>query len=309
MMKKTTIKTWAFSVFAFLCMGVANVSNHGLRMLQKPEVKTSTAKFKYNQNSIVASVYINDEGPYNFFVDTGIYPSQISLQLAKKLELKLGKSGGNVLGFGSKNIPFYPTTIERLKIGDLLVMDLEAISSDMSHFEESGVDVDGILGYSFLKDRITSIDYKDENLTFYTSLPDDFLSGKSANTYVKFPLKLAGGKIPTIPNLTIKGKKVSAWLDTGANVAIGLKDNDARRLDLKEVNLPNAKVSASGARGKFSIKLVHVEDMSIGIFSKDSVLGFTHNQGMHNAVGNAFFDDYLLTLDYVNRMVYLESNE
>ncbi|MEP5613104.1 MAG: retropepsin-like aspartic protease, partial [Cyclobacteriaceae bacterium] len=153
------------------------------------------------------------------------------------------------------------------------------------------------------------INYEKEALTFYSRLPRAVLREMSTSDLVKFPMTLAGGKIPILPNLTIKGRKVAAWIDTGANFNIGMSESDAKQLGLKELDFPNGKSTASGSRGVFEIRRVHVLDMAVGPLKKDSVVGITHNQGMSNVVGNAFFKDYVLTLDYIDRMVYLESGK
>lgn len=65
-MKNLNVKLWTFSVSAFLCLGVINVSNHGFRMLQEPEVKINVAEFDFYENSIIASVYIKEKGSFRF---------------------------------------------------------------------------------------------------------------------------------------------------------------------------------------------------------------------------------------------------
>ncbi|MEP1097506.1 MAG: aspartyl protease family protein [Cyclobacteriaceae bacterium] len=308
-MKNFNIKLWTFSVSALFVAGIFNVLDKGFVMIPKQGFEKNVVKFQYPKNQILTKVHINDKGPFNFFIDTGIHPSAISLPLAKKIGLNLGPKAGNVGGFGRQKIPYYRTTIKKLKIGEMEVSNLPTVATEMSHLETTGLKIDGILGYSFLKDRVTSINYKRKEITFSDQLPENYLKDTPLDELVKFPLRLAGGKIPMIPNLTINEKVVEAWLDTGSSRSFGLLNQEALRLGLTEIELADGEGKGIGARGEFEVRKFRASRMSIGTFNQDSVVGFGHNLRMQNVVGNPFLEKYRLTLDYVNKMVYLELNK
>ncbi|MEO9485027.1 MAG: aspartyl protease family protein [Ekhidna sp.] len=309
-MKKVKINLWIILVMVFLGVGVLNAS-YRLRSLDGGilQADVAMATFSFENHVILTDVYIDGEGPFNFMVDTGLYPSQISLTLAKRLGLDIKSRGGNVLGAGTGNLSYYPTRIKNAKVGSLKIDDLEAIAVEMQHFQGEGKELHGMLGYSFLKNRVTTIDYKKQEMRFYTEWPKDFWLNKNREESVAFPLKLAGGKIPEIPNLKVNGQPLNALIDTGCNIGMILSHGQAARLSLPKVDMSGMEAKAEGTRGQFSIVLHRIDKLSLGSLEQDSVIVASHGQGLRASIGNAFLKEYMLTLDYVNRRVYVVPEE
>jgi predicted aspartyl protease len=117
---------------------------------------------------ILLDTMVNEKGPFRFVLDTGAGGTIITPALAKKLnivpdkpdkESKATGAGGDVqVRAGSvKSLAIGKTRRERL---DVAIMDLAGISKAV------GTDLDGILGYNFLKQYRVTIDYRGRTVTF-----------------------------------------------------------------------------------------------------------------------------------------------
>ncbi len=274
--------------------------------LPSPSEPQYQVKFNFQDHLILAEVYLDNQGPFNFMIDTGLYPSQVSTEVARQVGLKLGPRGGNVFGLGTGQLPTYPTTLNNVKIGALGVPLVRAMAVDMSHFQTLETPIHGILGYSFLKDRVTTIDYQTQTLTFSPSVADTFRENRVQNLQ-KFPLQLVGGRIPLLPALKVNGQHLSAWLDTGCNATLVLSRQEVRRLDLKKAKL-NVRADAVGTRGSLPIEVYYADQVTLGESPQDSVAVFAHGQAMSNLAGNELLKGYVITLDYPGRMLYLQKN-
>lgn len=291
----------AIAIFSFT--QILSAQQH----FSNPEKKVSVP-FDYSHKEIIVETYIDGKGPFSFMIDTGIYPSMISLDVAKELGIKLGRSGGNVLGIaGSENHPYYPINLDDVAVGGYKVESLKAISAEMSHFSNEEFHLDGVLGHSFLKDLITRIDYSGETVEFSVIQSEEFLEGKSeGHDYLSIPLELAGGRIPVLKNVFIKGKRITAWLDTGSSAVLTLSGSTRRALDMSDNIVEGAAAIVTGTRGSFELDVAIIDVVSIGSFQRDSVQTILFSNGGQNLLGNPFFENYILTMDYINDRVYLE---
>jgi predicted aspartyl protease len=117
---------------------------------------------------ILLQTMVNDKGPFRFVLDTGAGGTIITPALAKKLnilpdkqdkESKATGAGGDVQvrSASVKSLAIGKARLERL---DVAIMDLTGISKAI------GTDLDGIVGYNFLKQYRVTIDYRGHTVTF-----------------------------------------------------------------------------------------------------------------------------------------------
>jgi predicted aspartyl protease len=114
---------------------------------------------------ILLETMVNGKGPYRFVLDTGAGLTMISPELAKKLEVKrdetqkaVGAGGSLEVHFGKvQSLAVGGTQLEGLTVG---IMELTPISKAIE------TDIDGIVGYNFLKKFRVSIDYPRQTVTF-----------------------------------------------------------------------------------------------------------------------------------------------
>jgi clan AA aspartic protease (TIGR02281 family) len=109
---------------------------------------------------IMVKAKVNSKGPFNFAVDTGASVTAISKQTAEKLGISLNpsipKKGRGCCG----DIDMSLVSVKSVQVGDIMVKDLQVALMDLSVISEGlGIEVEGIIGYSFMKDYRVIIDY------------------------------------------------------------------------------------------------------------------------------------------------------
>ncbi len=148
-----------------------SVSGHSA---QADEPKQATAKpvpfklAKPDKPLLILETTVNGKGPFRFVLDTGAGGTIISPELAKKLDIKpdnpekpdkaTGAGGTVEVHIGTvKSLKVGETQLEELKVG---IMDLTGISKAIE------TEIDGIIGYNFLKKFRVIIDYPKQTVTF-----------------------------------------------------------------------------------------------------------------------------------------------
>jgi hypothetical protein len=114
---------------------------------------------------ILLETMVNGTGPYRFVLDTGAGLTMISPELAKRLDVRrneaqkaVGAGGSVPVHFGAvPSLAVGETRLEWLKVG---IMGLTGIGKAIE------TDIDGIIGYNFLKRFRVSIDYPKQTVTF-----------------------------------------------------------------------------------------------------------------------------------------------
>src|SRR5436190_23014725 len=129
---------------------------------------SASAKLKFRlaggvQPLILLPVEVNGEGPFEFILDTGAGTSLLSAELAKKLEVKIlgskeGKSAGGAVSVSLGKV-------NSLAVAGLKVEDVDVGVVDLSQIGKAvGANIDGDLGYNFLKNFRITIDYRENEI-------------------------------------------------------------------------------------------------------------------------------------------------
>jgi predicted aspartyl protease len=160
------------------CITTDNAMNQmPARLARADEPKKGSAKpvplklAKPDAPLILLDTMVDEKGPFRFILDTGAGATIISPDLAKKLDIqpatqdkpeKATGAGGDVeIQFGVvKSLRVGETRLEGLKVG---IMDLAGISKAIE------TDIDGIIGYNFLKHFRVTIDYPMQTVTIEKS--------------------------------------------------------------------------------------------------------------------------------------------
>lgn len=116
---------------------------------------------------IVVPVFANGRGPYQFVVDTGASRTCVSQRLATDLGLATTESARGVGGGGGISVA--PATLDSLSVGNATVRDhavgvvtfLDALARHV------GEPLDGVIGYNFLNQYRTTIDYPRQTLSLF----------------------------------------------------------------------------------------------------------------------------------------------
>lgn len=301
-----------FLLFFLFCAGSVAVSGQDNKEL--PEARFIT-KFPFTQLTggviLLKAQFDTLKEPFNFIFDTG--SGAISLDSTTVEEFNIlnkpsGKTVRGIAGIREVNVATDHTlTLPGLKVDsvDFYINNYDLLSSVY------GVKIDGIIGYSIIKQFIIKVNFDSLNLEFYSP-------GK-----IKYPW---GGRIfyPSftalpIQILTIEDArriKPSFYIDTGAGLSLLLTEqliSDSSFLKKSRKPLP---ILAQGLGGKKPIMITISKKVKIGPYSfrkvPTHVLDDTYNVISYPFLGGLIGNDLLrrfnMVINYPAREIFLKPN-
>lgn len=216
-----------------------------------------TVPFDFSRGEIALDVDIGGK-PFHMILDTGVDPSVIDIKQAQALGLKIDRAGGGEASGegGDASAKVFPTTLSGLSIAGSAVPDIEALAFDTSGLSaQFGAQLDGILGYSFLKDRIVLLDYDATALTFFDATAEAKSAIAACKTRYAIPLEgYPDDTIPRVRDFHIGPAVGSISLDTGSNSGVNLYQSALALPGLKEALAQAGDVQFAGARGQGQAK-------------------------------------------------------
>ena len=269
--------------------------------------------FEFEHNQIILQVKIAGKGPFNMLLDTDTDPSAIDSATARELGLTVGAKGTTASGGGTETNTVYPARLPSVEIGAVSARDVAAATIDLAKLSERiGKPIHGVLGYSFLKDRIVQIDYANQKLRFFTESPYPRIQfGPNTVNIIAFPFRYEDGDV-MIESVFVNNEKMRATLDTGSSGTFSLTPDAVAQLGLEEQGRDNEDESV-GYNGAFKSKIGTLKSVRMGKLSIDSAqatfwlpgTGHDHKKFEVN-IGNGFFKDFMMTFDFKNKMVVFE---
>ena len=129
--------------------------------------QTRTVKLQVvsHQGSVLAlvPVYIQDQGPFAFALDTGASSSLVDQDLAKKLGLKTGGTVGNITGVTGAT-QATQVQIDQWRAGDVPLPSTSGVTVDLPD-PNSGSGLQGLLGSDVLSEfGAITVDYENQVL-------------------------------------------------------------------------------------------------------------------------------------------------
>lgn len=208
--------------------------------------------FDFSRGAIGLDVTVNGT-PLFFLLDTGVDPSIIDHARAESLGLKIHlQSGGEASGYGeSKSAAIFPTTLDGLAIGGRSFRALDALAADTSAISRGfGREIDGVLGFSFLADKIVLIDYDSQKVELLDHAADADSNVRPCHMRWMTAMELLDGdNTPIIPAFRLGGSAGPASLDTGSNGGISLFDRALSLPGIKAALNQLGETDHTGARG------------------------------------------------------------
>ncbi len=261
--------------------------------------------FDFLHNQIVLQVAIRGTGHYNFVLDTGTRASTIDLGLARLLRLPLASGQA--------------TMLNDVRVGGLAVEKLPAVALDLSKVSvQLGRPLHGVLGHNFLASQVTRIDYFRRRIRFSTespfpssALPPD--TSKRISFHMQFR---AGSILPVLEDCSVNGTKIAVTLDTGSSLGLILFPKAVRLLGLEDLARTGIPMEAAGYRGEARLTKGWVRSMMLRTIDLGAVevayvrSGYGDNEDVERRggnLGNAILQDFVLTLDYRDGVVVLET--
>ncbi len=299
-----------FAILTLFLLGVIGVIENGSAQSRSAPVEVP---FEFVHNQIVVTVKIGGKGPYHMLVDTGSDPSAIDLATAKELGLGLDSRSYAATGAGSDTQTGQMTRLPSIELGTIVARDLVAGAIDLKKLSERlERPIQGVLGYTFLRDRIIQIDYAVSKLRFFLESPYAGIQNQP-NTVNKIamPFRYDGGVL--IDSVFINGQKLKATLDTGSSGTFALTPEAAAILGLDDQPQEGAAEKSVGYKGQDEGRSGVVKSVRIGRLSLESApvsfwpTGAGHDKAKFQLdVGNGFFKDYLMTFDFRGKIVVFE---
>jgi Aspartyl protease len=262
--------------------------------------------FDFSHGAIAIDVTVHG-APLFVLLDTGVDPSVIASARAEALRLNVDRaSGGEASGYGdSKSATVYPTTIDALAIRGRSFAPIDALTADTTAVSRGyGRDIDGVLGYSFLKDKIVLISYARQRIWILNRAADVGpvvrLCRTHWNTAMQF---LDHDNTPIIPNFRFGSSSGPITLDTGSNGGISLFDRAFESRDVKAALIEQGETEHSGARGVAKSKTYSFNaPVGFGPFSLPAGQGVVRlkaespDDKRFANIGNRLFADMKLTI-------------
>jgi predicted aspartyl protease len=272
------------------------------------------APFEFHKNLIFVEVSINGKGPLNMMLDTGTDPSAIDLTTAKQLGLKLKATGQKAVGGGTGTNEVYDVAPVSVAVGKLKAKNVEIVGADLSAISKAlGKPMHGVLGHSFLNNRVIQIDYPKRLVRFYSKPTRQALNVQSsrANQTV-LPFRYANESI-LIEDVEINGRKATTLFDTGLNGVFAVMPAAIQMLNLEEEFKDAKSAKSAGFNGASTTRVGKVAQVKIGnIFVESPSVVFWEKGTGHDTtsygftIGNGFLKDFVVTIDYRNNVITLE---
>ncbi len=210
---------------------------------------------------IVIEVNVNNQGPYEFALDTAASISVVFDSLAKTLDLK-PIPGKRVLIHGAVNSEPAPLiNVDTIAVGNSRWVNPRIALISNAH---AGEGLDGILGMDFMRQYAVGFSRADRVVRLY---PPELISKRSYRGWNNIPLTTDAVRdsnaVLYVMKLQIKNRNVKAVLDLGAGVNI-MNWDAAQKLGVAKLK-PAHGVVMSGANDTTPVTArVRTESMSTG---------------------------------------------
>jgi Aspartyl protease len=246
-----------------------------------------------------------------FLFDTGATNCSIDMAIAKKLNLKV-VSKQSAEGASGKEY-YEVVTIDSLKLGSLIIKNLNALVVDLSKFG-----LDGIIGNDLLKNYVTRIDYDQQAFTFYNHLnecPDKYEKSAEFKFLEGIAIPMLEIEIGLKSGETFKG---NVLMDSGAtpnfllNSNIVSKENLLPKFTPKLVNSSRsltADVSEEYLSTVQSITVLENYFLDVPIVISLAKKGINATPNLMGILGNGIMYRFNWLFDYRSKTIYYHKNK
>ncbi|QEC70223.1 PDZ domain-containing protein [Panacibacter ginsenosidivorans] len=261
---------------------------------------------------IVRATLDDHKDSLNFVLDTGSGGISLDSATAAYLQVEQKMSDKTVRGIaGVKTVMF--TYNHTLHMEGISVANLDFHINDYDILTSAyGVRIDGIIGYSFLRRYIVSIDY--EKMIFEVLTPGTYKYPRGGYMlkpqFSTLPMQMIGVK---------DSKEILSkfYLDTGAGLCMLLNEDlveDSALLRSKRKLYPT---EAEGLGGKKSMSLTVVKEVKVGpykfrnvpVYVFDDEFNITQYPVLGGLLGNDILRRFNVTLNYPEQQIYIKPNK
>jgi hypothetical protein len=284
----------------------------------KGDLKKDAINFTEIKNLVVIPLYINDKGPFNFILDTGVGPMMITdPDLMDSLDIKASRSikitglgkGGEIDAYISNDVS---ARLGQARISGIPTAILKEDIFGLSNY--LGIKIYGLLGYYFFRGFIVEINYSHHRLRFSSHDRKMKIKGE------KIPIELNSNKPYlrlSLENPGLGKHDLKMLVDNGASHAISLE-----RLGEQPFPLSGPVISANlgvGMSGPIGGSIGRIETLKIGSFTLNRVLASyplyddvaakVLLKDRNGNLGADVLNKFNVVFDYENLSMYLQKNK
>ena len=224
--------------------------------------------FELVHDQVLLTATIGRHGPYNVVLDTAATPFDArSVDGSRGRYSDAPRSHRNCHRSGQRNGSHSPAWLTGLELGGRRFGGFLSVAMDtsaLSHRLERKLD--GILGNSFLKNRVIQIDYPRRVVRIF---PDDRWppprNPNDVSNLYETTLEFAPGDVaPLLRDFRVNGRQVPVTLDTGSSLTLELYPHAIAELKLESKVDSDTQLTMVGARAEESLSKTVVDSLGIG---------------------------------------------
>ncbi len=281
----------------------------------QPQAKyITTIPFQQLSGGIVILKLTLDEfkDTLNFVFDTGSGGISLDSTTCERYQLKKVLSDKIVRGIaGIKNVEFSYGHSIHLK--GLTVNNLDFHMNDYELLTSAyGLKIDGIVGYSFLRRYIVSLDYDTLAMQVYT--PGRMKYPKWGHLLKPQFSTLPMQQVYVRDNTAVNGRY---YFDTGAGLCMLLNDELVQDSSLLKKSRKIFPTQAEGLGGKKDMYVTVVKEVKIGPYRFRNVPAFIFNDefgvtsypALDGLIGNDILRRFNITLNYPQQEIFIKPNK
>jgi hypothetical protein len=207
--------------------------------------------FDFSHTAIGLDVVVKGT-PMYMLLDTGVDPSVVNLQDATAVGLPVERGEkGEASGFGEGSGPsVFASRIEGLTVGGYSFPGFDALAADLGSLSAHyGRKLNGVLGFSFLHDKVILIDYPQTKLVILPDRADVRTMTQGCRIHWNSPL-VTVESYPVIPRFRLGDASGPVTLDTGSNGAIGLYQSALALPGVRGALVPAGTTTHAGVKGE-----------------------------------------------------------
>jgi hypothetical protein len=249
----------------------------------------------------------------NFIVDTGSPFFVLNSTYFRHYREHATRTAANATG--SESVPLLQTSVNSLRLKQILFENLVADVSDLGHIENKrGIKILGLLGvqfflgYELIIDQLKSVLYLRKPGTH--SGPPSLDMALNAKPILKVPFQLNRNVI--LVNVTVAGRVLTFCLDTGAEINALSNTLSSKILQGFEVTRRTIMLGSGGSRTE--VLLGTLEAMTVGqktfpnmpaAITRLENLGDAYGHSLDGILGNPFLVKGIISINFVTRELAL----
>lgn len=279
--------------------------------------------FLLQRNLIVVPVYINDQGPFNFILDTGV---SILIITDPSLKDSIGLEGDRTIkirGLGEgEDLDALIIPRMKIQIGKTIAPYMAGAVINEDHFHLSsfvGIPIYGIIGHDFFNSFTVKINFVTSRLTLYQTEMFDRERLIRRKNYESVPILLENQRPYLITRIQLNdGTSISSKLiiDSGAGHPILLDPHSNPALLVPDTSV--AAMLGVGLNGPIHGYLGRLNSLYLGDYELinpiasfpdyDTVLYESHGIRRNGNIGNEVLKRFNVIFDYRHSAMYLKPN-